>query len=317
MGRNESGEFAAYMRRAGLRNHLFELGGGEHPKYWKHLKDATVVGPAFNLQGRKLIAQVLNWRLKYGPSIDFGAVVNHPDADITENYCQVVNLASQGKPFIWYLYAYFYAVGFRRLWSLVSPRIERCNFKGKSWRETINQCSVERPIVFKASPQVLQLRDAFLGLSHMTLGAYITLHVRRISTYGGAAKCDTSVEGVVEYVRCLITSKLPLDGKALSQPLVLFSDETNQTYLDSLLQGLSEHARTPVIHGDPLVQRIIDETLPDVQENPDNFLVYCVGKAIQFGAWRRLSRRGLLGWEDCRPCQQYWDADNDPTSGRC
>jgi len=128
--------------------------------------------------------------------------------------------------------------------------------------------------------------------------------------------CDTSVLGVLDYVKCILSKVLPCTSPRLSQPLLVFTDETDGAYVAALMKELSREISNSVIHADPALLELINEAMPDVKSHPDNFLVYNVGKVLQFGAWRRLARRGLQGWEDCRPCSRDLP-DNEPPAYHC
>ena len=100
--------------------------------------------------------------------------------------------------------------------------------------------------------------------------SHYTLHVRRSDTIDD---CDTSVPAVVRYMQCA-------EGRWYqnsTDQLLLFTDETSQTYLQELMRALSKAPRWGggVVHADPLVAEQLS-----AGDRDDNFLVYAVASAL-------------------------------------
>lgn len=120
-------------------------------------------------------------------------------------------------------------------------------------------------------------------------GAVATLHVRRGDTI---ETCNTSVSAVLEYLRC---AKLDSSTRAVASPtflktrqLLLFTDETDATYISSLAAAIeAEFAsqQLKVSHADPAVSE-------SGAHATDNFFTFAVvahliqTSGMQFGVHR-------------------------------
>ncbi|CAJ1343502.1 unnamed protein product [Effrenium voratum] len=96
----------------------------------------------------------------------------------------------------------------------------------------------------------------------LNLTNFATLHIRR---QDASWQCDTSVPRVLRYADCWFS-----DGQSNAKTLVLFTDETDQVYLQDLLQQLSAASERwgamLVHHGDPILASLA----PGAQNSAQN-----------------------------------------------
>ena len=112
------------------------------------------------------------------------------------------------------------------------------------------------------------------------------LHVKRsASDAKPGSYCHNPVKAVKEYMSCEAAG----GTKPANHTLIVFTDDSNKGYVDSLLKGLGKLPRWGggIVHGDRLVRELLDE--PD---QTDNYLVYSVAsllmaRADQFFAMER------------------------------
>jgi hypothetical protein len=82
---------------------------------------------------------------------------------------------------------------------------------------------------------------------------YTTLLLKRRKSHD---VCDTSVENVVGYVNCTLTT---LASEHRSSPIVFYTDETDTTYLTQLQDALMEACNCSVYHGDAVISAMVPE----------------------------------------------------------
>ena len=124
------------------------------------------------------------------------------------------------------------------------------------------------------------------------------LHVRRGDTVN---QCDTSLQAVMNYMRCPTARGL----EAANHTLLIFTDESDQGYIDSITSGLATLPRWGggVLHGDRIVRDLLE---PHYRK--DNYLVYSVAsllmsRADQLFAMERCS--GTQGCDNVRPVRTH------------
>ena len=115
------------------------------------------------------------------------------------------------------------------------------------------------------------------------------LHVRRSDT---VYQCDTSLQAVMNYMRCPTAR----GTEAANHTLLLFTDERNQLYINSLLTSLAKLPRWGggVVHGDKMVLELLDG--PD---RADNYLVYSVASLLMSRADQFFAMERCSGKQDC------------------
>jgi len=115
------------------------------------------------------------------------------------------------------------------------------------------------------------------------------LHVRRSDTVD---QCDTSLQAVLSYMSC----PEALAAEATNQTLIIFTDESDQGYIDSLLTGLATLPRWGggVAHGDSIVREMLDGA-----DRTDNYLVYSVGSLLMSRADQFFAMERCSGQQDC------------------
>lgn len=150
----------------------------------------------------------------------------------------------------------------------------------------------------------------------------ITLHVRRGDT---VHSCNTSVPAVLQFLDC----STALDAFEGAQPssslagmrLVVFTDESDATYLRLLTDGLTalpRFAHAKVTHGDPIlagwVHTVPTHTEPSKGGLPDNYEVYAAAANIMSRSALTLEIERCSGQPPCatsldhtvcHPCVDY------------
>jgi hypothetical protein len=210
-------------------------------------------------------------------------VINSKYGEVADNYTHVASLPGQ---FVWYIDDNYYH------WSTQLPSL------GCDGDQVILPDAVEKqhpmnwaewslpPSTF-VQEFACAARDA-LGTTPDTMHA---VHVRRTDT---ANRCNTSVAAVVEHVKgCDATWNTPDPWDAT---LVLFTDETEQAYLDELVAALSELPRWGgrVRHGDSAIIEQLSE-----QDKTDNFLVYSVAADLMATSSRYFEMHRCHGTARC------------------
>jgi len=115
------------------------------------------------------------------------------------------------------------------------------------------------------------------------------LHIRRSDT---KEQCDTTVEAVMNYMRCPATRS----NEQANHKLIFFTDETSPKYLDLLTNKLKALPRWGggVIHGDA---HIIQHLQPEDQG--DNYLVYAVASLLMSHADELYEMERCQGVQTC------------------
>ena len=87
-----------------------------------------------------------------------------------------------------------------------------------------------------------------------------------------------------------------LAAEATNQTLIIFTDESDQGYIDSLLTGLATLPRWGggVAHGDSIVREMLDGA-----DRTDNYLVYSVGSLLMSRADQFFAMERCSGQQDC------------------
>jgi hypothetical protein len=102
-------------------------------------------------------------------------------------------------------------------------------------------------------------------------GIFSILHVRR-GDLKNSPGCDTSLEGL----KATLDVRLKQDSRVYDT-IFLFTDETDEDYVSSVLVMLREFCRDS-IHGDPAaIAQLAEVGVSD----PDNYLVYMVSNAVK------------------------------------
>jgi hypothetical protein len=157
-------------------------------------------------------------------------------------------------------------------------------------------CS-DRP--WGASELVLsKMKKARHGLTGSDSGPFSTLHLRRGDVVD---QCDTSVASVVRYMKCS-WKKTPSWSEPGNERLVVFTDETDEAYLQQVVAALSELPRWGggVLHGDPVVAKQLNQ-----DDQSDNFLVYAVASELMKAAQHKYEMRAIWGLKDCTACESH------------
>ena len=214
-------------------------------------------------------------------------VINSKYGEVADNYTHVASLPGQ---FVWYIDDNYYH------WSTQLPSLG-CDGDqvilpdAVEKRHPMNWAEWSLPPSTFVQEFACAARDA-LGTTPDTMHA---VHVRRTDT---ANRCNTSVAAVVEHVKeCDATWNTPDPWDAT---LVLFTDETEQAYLDELVAALSELPRWGgrVRHGDSAIIEQLSE-----QDKTDNFLVYSVAADLMATSSRYFELQRCHG---TAPCEDSW-----------
>ena len=98
----------------------------------------------------------------------------------------------------------------------------------------------------------------------------------------------------MDYMSCPAASLH--DGRPLNHTLLIFTDERNQGYIDSITTRLATLPRWGggVIHGDEVVRQLLKP--PDRE---DNYLVYAVASLLMSRADQFFSMERCNGKQDC------------------
>jgi len=182
------------------------------------------------------------------------------DRRMIEEHRQALAAAKAGKPFVWPLSWHDDVVGHGAfpVWSDDVTTVSKL----------MSNLTARAPVATYGDGLTRQLRDSLLNAHGLSEGGYYTLHVRR----GDAlAECDTSTPTVLAYVECQLRNEGAFSS---DKPMLVFTDELDQGYLRSLLDGVSHlfgGART-VLHGDALLRQLYSAALPSAAA--DNFVVF-------------------------------------------
>ena len=208
-------------------------------------------------------------------------------AEVVSTYTHVASLAGQ---FVWYIDDNYHH------WSTQLPPLgcdgDQLTLPGAAEKQhPMNWAEWSLPPSTFVRELACAIRDA-LGATTDTMHA---VHVRRTDP---ANRCNTSVAAVVEHIKgCDAAWNAPDPWGAT---LVLFTDETEQVYLDELVAALSELPRWGgrVRHGD----RVIMEQLSE-QDRADSFLVYSVAADLMATSSRYFELHRCHG---TAPCEDSW-----------
>ena len=115
------------------------------------------------------------------------------------------------------------------------------------------------------------------------------LHIRRSDT---VFKCDTRPPAVMRYMSCPAARA----DEAANHTLLLFTDESDQGYIDGITKLLAALPRWGggVLHGDKIVRNLLE---PADQE--DNYLVYAVASLLMSRADQLFSMERCSGTQSC------------------
>jgi len=214
-------------------------------------------------------------------------VINSKYGEVADNYTHVASLPGQ---FVWYIDDNYYH------WSAQLPPLG-CDGDQVVLPDAVEKQHPMNSAEWSLPPSTFvqdiacDTRDA-LGTTPDTMHA---VHVRRTDTVN---RCNTSVAAVVEHIKACDATWNTLDPRGAF--LVLFTDETEQVYLDELVAALSELPRWGgrVRHGD----RAIFEQLSE-QDKTDNFLVYAVAADLMATSSRYFEVHRCHG---TAPCEDSW-----------
>ena len=171
---------------------------------------------------------------------------------LAETYANATRIGKEGGAFTWTMKGPIY---------LASTTVY--NQLGPSVPPECKPLKLPSPLVERTAASVL----GTLGLSADS--EFSVLQVRRGDT---TSMCNTTTSAVVSYMRCAVGDKETGDR------LLLMTDETDATYLNTLLTTLRSEPRWAggVTHLDAA---IIEEL--DSADRSDNFLVYAVAMRIK------------------------------------
>ena len=205
-------------------------------------------------------------------------------AAILNQFKQVLALKNAGRPFIWMFEAHYLRLCTRlnilisSLKLLPAPTPKYCphdhGWVSRYARARNSLCDV---VDFTWPTRVLALRDSFLTATNLTAQCYFYLHLRRSDM---VQDCDSSIEGLVVYVRCVLQD--------VSLPLVFFTDGS-LAYAAQLTNALHKVYPYPIIHGDPILEP---------WSGGDNYFTYAAALAIKQHSLAAMERHR---WH-CKPC---------------
>lgn len=147
-------------------------------------------------------------------------------------YAQAEQKVDDGEAFQWDLYEDWLFMD----WVGMLPKIGHC------------------PLVsMEPSPSIVTAAQRFFYALQVQPGSYVTLHIRRRDA---ALACDTSIPKVVDYVKCSLDQVGWLNRT--DQPLIVFTDEQDPTYLDDLLNALYKtfNSQRSVFLGDSAIHSV-------------------------------------------------------------
>ena len=144
----------------------------------------------------------------------------------------------------------------------------------------------------RPSVTVRTLAAAFASKHHLRTHHYVSMHIRRKDA---AAVCDSNPRAAARYVRCSAmalanSSSFPSAmPRSLRVPLLIFTDETNKTYLSALTSALEAVASSlhpslhpslklsPVVMAETWMAKVAANLgLPD-----DNYLRFAAGRMVK------------------------------------
>mmetsp|Transcript_29799 Transcript_29799/g.53569 ORF Transcript_29799/g.53569 Transcript_29799/m.53569 type:complete len:425 (-) Transcript_29799:462-1736(-) len=209
-------------------------------------------------------------------------------AAILDEFKQVLSLKKVGRPFIWIFETNWLRVCLR-LQLLISsmnlvpaPTPQYCPHDHgwvSRYTKANNLNALCNFVDFTWPTYILALRHLFLTATNLTAQCYVYMHLRRTDM---VKDCDSSIEGVVAYVRCILQN--------VSLPLVFFTDGT-PAYAAKLANELHKVYPYPVIYGDSILEP---------WSRGDNYLRYAVSLAVRQHSIAALERHRL----HCKPCKE-------------
>ena len=217
-----------------------------------------------------------------------GATTIHSQrGQVAGNYTQVASLPG---PFVWHIDENYYR-WFTQLPPLGCDGDQAILPDSEEKEHPMNWAEWSMPPSTVVQELACDTRDA-LGTTPDTQHS---LHVRRDDT---VYRCNTTVAAVVEHIKaCDATWSTPDPWDAV---LVLFTDETDQGYLNELMAALSELPRWGgrVRHGDKAIAEQLSE-----QDKADNYRVYSVAADLMATSARYFELHRCHG---TAPCENSW-----------
>ena len=181
-------------------------------------------------------------------------------------------LLERKRKFVWYLDESFYPglmpKKVPQVWNLVENELKNCT------RPLVRMLNVDQNPLAMEALRAFQIKTPIDKKKKRDKAPLVTLHVRRTDSI---FKCDTSVPLVVAGVACAIREKFTNFARPFH--FLLFTDDTDATYLESLKHALTVDAfpDSTFVHGDPIVTSI----LKSAGYAHDNYLTFLTERPLR------------------------------------